>query len=106
MSKRALIASLPLISIPGMIWLRRDTGDAVRMAVHPRATFWFVLPELGSHAPVSRERHTSFHPQTLVDSHSPGELAARQRRGAVHKRELGGTVKREAGGSPVLCPQL
>lgn len=42
----ALIASLPLISILGMIWLWRDTGDTVRMAAHAEATFWFVLPSL------------------------------------------------------------
>lgn len=42
----ALIASLPLISVLGMIWLWRDTGDAVRMAEHAEATFWFVLPSL------------------------------------------------------------
>ena len=40
----ALIASLPLISILGMIWLWRDTHDADRMAAHAEATFWFVLP--------------------------------------------------------------
>lgn len=42
----ALIASLPLVSILGMIWLWRDTGDKVRMAAHAQATFWFVLPSL------------------------------------------------------------
>jgi hypothetical protein len=42
----ALIASLPLISVLGMIWLWRDTGDPVRMAAHAQATFWFVLPSL------------------------------------------------------------
>ena len=42
----ALIASLPLISVLGMIWLWRDTGDPVRMADHALATFWFVLPSL------------------------------------------------------------
>lgn len=41
-----LIASLPLISVLGMIWLWRDTGDPVRMAAHAEATFWFVLPSL------------------------------------------------------------
>jgi len=41
-----LIASLPLISVLGMIWLWRDTGDPVRMASHAEATFWFVLPSL------------------------------------------------------------
>jgi hypothetical protein len=42
----ALIASLPLVSILGMIWLWRDTHDPVRMADHAGATFWYVLPSL------------------------------------------------------------
>jgi hypothetical protein len=42
----ALIASLPLISVLGMIWLWRDTSDPVRMASHAGATFWYVLPSL------------------------------------------------------------
>ena len=42
----ALIASLPLVSILGMMWLWRDTRDPVRMAAHAEATFWFVLPSL------------------------------------------------------------
>ena len=42
----ALIASLPLVSILGMIWLWRDTGDPVRMEAHVGATFWYVLPSL------------------------------------------------------------
>lgn len=42
----ALIASLPLVSILGMIWLWRDTNDVTRMAAHAEATFWFVLPSL------------------------------------------------------------
>ena len=41
-----LIASLPLISVLGMIWLWRDTQDMARMAAHSTATFWFVLPSL------------------------------------------------------------
>lgn len=41
-----LIASLPLVSVLGMIWLWRDTHDPQRMAVHANATFWFVLPSL------------------------------------------------------------
>ena len=41
-----LIASLPLVSVLGMIWLWRDTGDPVRMASHAEATFWYVLPSL------------------------------------------------------------
>jgi hypothetical protein len=42
----ALVASLPLISLLGMIWLWRDTRDPVRLAAHAEATFWFVLPSL------------------------------------------------------------
>jgi hypothetical protein len=42
----ALVASLPLISILGMIWLWRDTGDNALLANHAEATFWYVLPSL------------------------------------------------------------
>lgn len=42
----ALIASLPLVSLLGMIWLWRDKPDAANMAAHVEATFWFVLPSL------------------------------------------------------------
>ena len=42
----ALVASLPLLSILGMIWLWRDTHDPMRMASHVEATFWYVLPSL------------------------------------------------------------
>jgi len=41
-----LVASLPLISVLGMMWLWRDTRDPVRMAAHASGTFWFVLPSL------------------------------------------------------------
>lgn len=42
----ALIASLPLISILGMIWLWRDTADTKLLANHAEATFYFVIPSL------------------------------------------------------------
>jgi len=42
----ALFASLPLVSVLGMIWLWRDTGDTARLADHSEATFWYVLPSL------------------------------------------------------------
>jgi hypothetical protein len=42
----ALVASLPLISILGMIWLWRDQPDTANMADHASATFWYVLPSL------------------------------------------------------------
>ena len=42
----ALVASLPLVSILGMLWLWGETGDPVRMEAHVGATFWYVLPSL------------------------------------------------------------
>lgn len=42
----ALIASLPLVSVLGMIWLWRDTHDPVRLADHAAATLWYVIPSL------------------------------------------------------------
>jgi hypothetical protein len=42
----ALVASLPLVSVLGMIWLWRDTQDPARLAAHAGATFWYVLPSL------------------------------------------------------------
>ncbi len=42
----ALIASLPLISVLGMIWLWRDRPDPANLAAHAEATFWYVLPSL------------------------------------------------------------
>lgn len=42
----ALVASLPLVSVLGMIWLWRDTQDPERMAAHVGATFWYVVPSL------------------------------------------------------------
>ena len=41
-----LVASLPLISILGIIWLWKDTSDLERVAAHSESTFWFVLPSL------------------------------------------------------------
>lgn len=42
----ALIVSLPLVSLLGILWLWRDTGDSERIAGHAEATFWYVLPSL------------------------------------------------------------
>ncbi|MFM2351424.1 MAG: hypothetical protein RIR95_709 [Pseudomonadota bacterium] len=40
----ALIASLPLVSVLGTIWLWRDTHDAVRVADHVGATLYYIAP--------------------------------------------------------------
>ena len=42
----ALIASLPLVSVLGMMWLWNDRPDTANMAAHMSATFWYVLPSL------------------------------------------------------------
>lgn len=41
-----MIASLPLVSLLGIMWLWRDTSDTARIAAHAESTFWFVLPSL------------------------------------------------------------
>ena len=42
----AIVASLPLVSVLGMIFLWQARPDAENMAVHSAATFWYVLPSL------------------------------------------------------------
>jgi len=42
----ALIASLPLVSVLGMIWLWIEKPDRIVMGRHAEATFWYVLPSL------------------------------------------------------------
>ena len=42
----ALVASLPLVSVLGMIFLWFARPDAENMAIHAESTFWFVLPSL------------------------------------------------------------
>lgn len=42
----ALIASLPLVSVLGMVWLWIETHDTPRMTRHVEATFWYVVPSL------------------------------------------------------------
>ncbi len=42
----ALVASLPLVSVLGMVFLWHQKPDAENMAIHAEATFWCVLPSL------------------------------------------------------------
>ena len=42
----ALVVSLPLVSLLGILWLWRDTHDATRIAALSQATFFYVLPSL------------------------------------------------------------
>ncbi len=64
----ALVASLPLVSVLGMIWLWRDTGDTERMAAHAGATFWYVLPSLPMFLliPALLKRGVGFYPALVA----------------------------------------
>ncbi|MGH6866870.1 MAG: DUF3147 family protein [Methyloceanibacter sp.] len=42
----SIIASIPLTSVPAMIWLYIDTGDAEKVARLATRIFWLVLPSL------------------------------------------------------------
>ncbi|MDP3908460.1 DUF3147 family protein [Novosphingobium sp.] len=42
----ALVASLPLVAVLGMILLWQQRPDAENMAAYSEATFWYVLPSL------------------------------------------------------------
>jgi hypothetical protein len=41
-----LIASIPLVSTLGMIWLWRDTGDPKLVADYVYSAFWYFLPSM------------------------------------------------------------
>ena len=41
-----LIASIPLVSTLGMIWLWRDTKDSALVADYVGSTFWYFLPSM------------------------------------------------------------
>lgn len=64
----ALIASLPLVSVLGMIWLWNDKPDTANMAAHAGATFWYVLPSLPMFLliPALLRRGVSFWPSLVA----------------------------------------
>ena len=41
-----MIASIPLVSTLGMIWLWRDTGDTKLVADYVYSAFWYFLPSM------------------------------------------------------------
>ncbi|MFN3747441.1 MAG: DUF3147 family protein [Sphingorhabdus sp.] len=41
-----LIASIPLVSTLGMIWLWRDSGDPKLVADYVYSAFWYFLPSI------------------------------------------------------------
>ncbi len=41
-----ILASLPIVSVLGMIWLYVDTGSTAKVADLSRSVFWLVLPSL------------------------------------------------------------
>ena len=42
----SLIASIPLISVLGMIWMYGEIVNVSKIASHAEGTFWYVLPSL------------------------------------------------------------
>lgn len=42
----AILASVPLVSVLGILWLYIDTQDTVRIAALSSSIFWLVLPSL------------------------------------------------------------
>lgn len=42
----SLIASIPLISVLGMIWMYGEKVNVSKIANHAEGTFWYVLPSL------------------------------------------------------------
>lgn len=42
----ALLASVPLVSVLGLVWLYVDTGDTEKVAAFSQSIIWFVLPSL------------------------------------------------------------
>lgn len=64
----ALIASLPLISVMGMIWLWNDKPDVENMARHAEATFYYVIPSLPMFLliPMLLRRGVGFGPALIV----------------------------------------
>ena len=42
----SLIASIPLISVLGMVWMYGEKVNVSKIASHAEGTFWYVLPSL------------------------------------------------------------
>lgn len=63
-----LIASLPLVSVLGMMWLWHDTHDPARMAAHVSGTLWFIAPSLPMFVliPYMLKRGVAFWPSLAV----------------------------------------
>jgi hypothetical protein len=63
-----LIASLPLVSVLGMIWLWLEKPDATNMEAHVESTFWFVLPSLPMFLviPALMRRGVTFWPSLVI----------------------------------------
>ena len=64
----SLIASLPLVSVIGMLWLFGETGDSLKIIKHSTGTFWYVLPSLPMFLvlPFLMQRGWGFHLALLV----------------------------------------
>jgi F0F1-type ATP synthase assembly protein I len=65
-----LLASLPLVSFLGMIWLYHDTRDAGKVAELAESILWLVLPSLVFFMifPVLIRKGISFYPGLLLST--------------------------------------
>jgi len=63
-----ILASLPIVSVLGMIWLYSDTGSTAKVADLSRSVFWLVLPSLPFFLllPYLLKREWKFTPSMIV----------------------------------------
>ena len=67
-SMAAVAASLPLVSVLAMIWMREEGRTLEQIAAHAGATFWLVLPSLPMFAvlPLLLRQGMRFYPALLL----------------------------------------
>jgi hypothetical protein len=63
-----MIASLPLVSVLGMIWIFQETKETQKLITHAEGTFWYVLPSLPMFLlmPWMMRKGVSFYPTLTV----------------------------------------
>ena len=55
----SLIASLPLISVLGMIWIFQETKNSQKLISHAEGTFWYVMLD-PLFEPTTNVQHTDY----------------------------------------------
>ena len=72
----SLVASLPLVSVLGMIWMYGEKVEVEKIAAHSVGTFWYVLPSLPMFLvmPLMLRKGISFPTSLLYDDQSSGQI--------------------------------